>query len=419
MVNKKQTVVIVGGGFAGLHLAMGLSGSSYHVLLIDKENHHMFQPLFYQVASARLEPSNISFPFRKIFQKSRNVEIRMAEVLAVNLDRKTLETTEGLIPYHILVLANGCKTNYFGNAQLAKHAFSMKTSQEAIDIRNEILLSFERFVWASPEERKDLLNLVIVGAGPTGVELAGAFAEMRKNVLPKDYPQVDLSSLKVIVIEGSKHTLNSMSDDSKKASEKYLRDLNVELRTETIVESYDGKVLRLKNGEEIRTQKVIWAAGVTGNVMKGMPLNTIMKNRYIVNRYNEVAGCEDVFALGDIAYMSTPKYPNAHPQLANVAINQAKNLASNLKRRANGKKLVEYEYRDLGSMATVGKRRAVVDLPFLKFHGRLAWFTWMFLHLMLILSVKNKLKIFINWAWHYFTNDSSLRLIFKTRSTNP
>jgi len=414
MPERDKKIVIVGGGFAGLHLAKKLSNSVYHVLLIDKENHYQFQPLFYQVASARLEPSNISFPFRKIFQRSRNVDYRLAEVKKVNPEMNTVETSIGSISYDLLVMANGCKTNFFGNKEIADHALSMKTTQEAIDIRNEILLSFERYISAGSSEKEGLLNLVIVGAGPTGVELAGAFAEMKKYVLPRDYPGVDFKSMRVIVIEGSPHTLNSMSDVAKKASRKYLEDMGVELFTETVVSAYDGKTLTLKNGKEIKTRNVIWAAGVTGNVIEGIPTEKIVRNRYIVDRYNKVKGYENIYALGDIAYMETPKYPQGHPQLANVAINQAKNLGKNLLGILKNNPLTEYEYKDLGSMATIGKRRAVVDLPWLKFHGGLAWLTWMFLHLMLILSVKNKIKIFINWSWHYFTNDSSLRLIFKS-----
>ncbi len=408
-----KRVVIVGGGFAGLHLARKLRGSDFDVLLVDKENHHQFQPLFYQVASARLEPSNISFPFRKIFQNSKNISVRLAEVTSIDTKTNKLLTTEAEIPYDILVLANGCKTNYFGNEQIARYALSMKSTQEAIDIRNEILLSFEKFIFASPLEREGILNLVIVGAGPTGVELAGAFAEMKKNVLPRDYPTVDFSRLKVIVIDGGKRTLGAMSENSQRASEKFLREMGVELLMEKIVAAYDGNILKLKSGEEIKTRNVIWAAGVTGNVIQGLDPVNINRNRYVVDRYNKVQGYANIYALGDIAYMVTPKYPNAHPQLANVAINQAKNLGNNFLRRARNKPMVEFEYKDLGSMATIGKRRAVVDLPKLKFSGVLAWLVWMFLHLMLILSVRNKLKIFLNWAWHYFTNDSSLRLIFR------
>lgn len=413
-----KRVVIIGGGFAGLHLAMKLADTPYEVILVDRENHHMFQPLFYQVASARLEPSNISFPFRKVFQNCRNVQVRLAEVTGIRPAEQLVETTEAPIPYHILVIATGCRTNYFGNSEIARYAYSMKTSQEAIDIRNEILLSFEKYIWASAPEREALLNLVIVGGGPTGVELAGAFAEMKKNILPRDYPHINFSPFRVILIEGSPHTLNSMSDEAKKASRHYLKELGVELMMEKVVSSYNGTDLTLKDGSVIRTKNVIWAAGVTGNVIPGLENVQMVRNRYTVDRFNQVLGTENVYALGDIAYMVTPLYSQGHPQVANVAINQAKNLRQNLLADLKGKARKEYEYKDLGSMATVGKRRAVVDLPFLKFHGRLAWFTWMFLHLMLILSVKNKLKIFINWAWHYFTNDSSLRLIFKNTRTN-
>jgi NADH dehydrogenase len=419
---SRKKIIIIGGGFAGLHLAKKLSRAEFDVLLIDKQNHHQFQPLFYQVATARLEPANISFPFRKIFQRSHNIQIRMDAVLEIKPGEDTVITHAGALKYDLLVIASGCKTNFFGNEQIGRNAFSMKSTQDAIRIRNEVLMSFERFICADENQREAILNIVIVGGGPTGVELAGAFAEMKKNILPKDYPNIDFSALRVMLIEGSKNTLNSMSDEAKHASRKYLEEMGVELLLETIVSGYDGNVLRLDNGKEIKTKNVIWAAGVTGNVIGGLPESSVNRNRYIVDRVNRVKGFANIFAIGDVAYMVTPKYPNAHPQLANVAINQAKNLGSNFKRMLKGKELVEYEYKDLGSMATVGKHRAVVDLPFLKFHGRLAWLTWMFLHLMLILSTKNKLIIFINWAWHYFTKDSSLRLILKdtfVRDKNP
>jgi NADH dehydrogenase len=413
----KKTIVIIGGGFAGLHMARLLGGSPYRVLLIDRENHHMFQPLFYQVATARLEPSNISFPFRKLFQKSSNIEFRLTEVIEIDAERKTVWASSGPIPYDYLVVATGCKTNYFGNEQLSQFAFSMKSTQEAIEIRNAILLSFERFITATELKKRAILNIVIVGAGPTGVELTGAFAEMKKNILPKDYPHTDFSSLRIIVIEGSANTLNSMSGHAKVASQKYLRDLGVQLFLNSVVTSYDGAVLKLKDGSEIPTRNVIWAAGVCGNIIPGLHQASFKHNRYEVDRFNRIVNCGDIFALGDVAYMITPKYPGAHPQVANVAINQAKNLGHNFLKEIKQTPWVEYEYKNLGSMATIGKRRAVADLPFLQFDGRLAWLAWMFLHLMLILSVRNKLNVFINWSWHYFTRDSSLRLIFTTKKT--
>ncbi len=415
MERRKKKVVLVGGGFAGLHVAKILNRSDFDVLLIDKQNHHQFQPLYYQVASARLEPSNISFPFRKIFQKSKNIQIRLGEVTKIVASSNTIITTCGNFGYDYLIIATGCKTNFFGNKEIEKHALSMKTTEEAIEIRNNILLGFEKFISSTDGEREALLNIVLVGAGPTGVELAGAFSEMKIYILPRDYPHTDFSKLKVTLLEGSKHTLNSMSDEAKKASRQYLEELGVTVKTETFVTNYDGKVATLNTGETIPTANLIWAAGVSGNIIEGIDPQHIIRNRYKVNRYNKIEGAENIYAIGDIAYMETPKYPTGHPQLANVAINQGKNLAHNLLRLLKNKEQKEYEYKDLGSMATIGKHKAVVDLSFLKFHGYIAWFFWMFLHLMLILSVRNKLQIFFNWAWNYFTKDSSLRLILKIK----
>ena len=411
---EKKKIVLVGGGFAGLHVAKKLNKSDFEVILIDRQNHHQFQPLYYQVASARLEPSNISFPFRKIFQKSKNVQIRLADVEKVFPNENKIQTSIGNYQYDYLIIATGCKTNFFGNEQITKYALSMKTTEEAIEIRNRVLLSFEKFITATDIEKQALLNIVLVGAGPTGVELAGAFVEMKRDILPRDYPHIDFSGLKVTLIEGSKNTLNNMSDESKKASRKYLEELGVIVKTETVVTAYDGKIATLKTGETIPTHNLIWAAGVTGNIVEGIDPANIIRNRYKVDRYNKVLGTQNIYAIGDIAYMETPKYPQGHPQLANVAINQGKNLASNFLKLQKGKELDEYEYKDLGSMATIGKHKAVVDLPFFKFQGYFAWFVWMFLHLMLILSVRNKLIIFFNWAWAYLTKDSSLRLIFRS-----
>jgi len=414
-MEQRKKIILIGGGFAGLHLAQQLNKSAFDVLLIDKQNHHQFQPLYYQVASARLEPSNISFPFRKIFQKSNNIQIRLAEVTKIVAADDKIETSIGDFNYDYLVIATGCKTNFFGNEQIKKHALSMKTTEEAIEIRNTILLNFEKYISAKDHEKEALLNIVLVGAGPTGVELAGAFSEMKKNILPRDYPHIDFSKLNVILLDGSKNTLNSMSEESKKASRKYLEELGVIIRTETVVTNYDGVTATLNTGETIQTNNLIWAAGVTGNIIEGISNEQIIRNRYKVDRYNKILGTQNIYAIGDIAYMETPLYPNGHPQLANVAINQGKNLASNFLNQLKGKAQKEYEYKDLGSMATIGKYRAVVDLPFVKFQGFFAWYVWMFLHLMLILSVRNKLSIFFNWAWSYLTKDSSLRLILKSK----
>jgi NADH dehydrogenase len=408
-----KRIIIIGGGFAGLQLARQLNNSSYDVWLFDKQNHHQFQPLFYQVATARIEPSNISFPFRKIFQSSRNIHFRLVEVFSIKKDQNIVETNIGNFEYDILIIATGCRTNFFGNEQIANHAFSMKTTQEAIEIRNNILLNFERLISQKHTQAQELFNIVVVGAGPTGVELAGSFAEMKRFILPRDYPNCDFSNLKVYLLEGSQNTLNNMSNESKLASRKYLEELGVIVKTEVFVTNYDGKIASLNNNEKIPTVNLIWAAGVTGNIIDGLSDNCIYRNRYKVDRYNRILDTKNIYAIGDIAYMETELYPNGHPQVANVAINQGKNLAKNLLNELSGRSKIQYEYKDLGSMATIGKHRAVVDLPFIKFQGFFAWFIWMFLHLMLILSVRNKLFIFLNWTWSYLAKDSSLRLILR------
>jgi NADH:ubiquinone reductase (H+-translocating) len=414
MENLRKKIVIIGGGFAGVQFIENIDDALFDVLLIDKLNHHQFQPLYYQVATSQLEPSSISFPLRKIFQKKKNLQIRMTEVSSIDAENKNVITSIGQFNYDYLVIAIGCKTNFFGNKDLEKYTYGLKTTYDAIKIRNTILQSFEDLISIEEEEKAYLFNIVIVGAGPTGVELSGAFAEIKKNILPKDFPLIDFNRLNITLLEGSAHTLNNMSDLAKKASENYLKEMGVNVLTNTMVKSYDGKILVLSNGENIKSKHVIWAAGVTGNNIQGMDKKTMVQNgRIKVNRYNAVDGYSDVYAIGDIAYMETPIYPKGHPQVANVAIHQAKNLVKNFKKIAQQKNLKEYEYKNLGSMATVGKHKAVVDLPFASFKGYFAWYIWMFLHLMLILSVRNKIIIFINWTVTYFTKDTSLRLILK------
>jgi NADH dehydrogenase len=410
----KKKIVVIGGGFAGIQFVKNIDEKLFDILLIDKINHHQFQPLFYQVATSQLEPASISFPLRNIFKHKKNIQIRLAEVFAIDSANNKIETSIDLFSYDFLVVAIGCKTNFFGNDSISKNALTLKTTYEAINIRNHILQTFENIISAEEEAKQALLNLVIVGAGPTGVELAGAFAEIKKDILPKDYPGIDFSKFNIILVEGSKNTLNSMSQLAKDASKKYLTELGVTIITETYVKHYDGNILELNNGNSIKSKTVIWAAGVIGNSIKGIPVNNITTgNRIKVNRYNLVEETNNIYAIGDIALMETPQYPKGHPQLANVAINQAKNLAKNLKNLIQNKTQTAFEYVDLGSMATIGRNKAVVDLPHLKFKGYFAWVIWMFLHLMLILSVRNKLIIFINWAWAYLTKDTSLRLILK------
>jgi len=413
---ERKKVVVIGGGFAGIQFVEHLDKNLFDVLLIDKLNHHQFQPLFYQVATSQLEPSSISFPFRKVFQYRKNLQIRMAEVLRVDPGSNSIHTTIGDFNYDYLVIATGCKTNFFGNPRLEKNTYSLKTTYDAIKIRNSVLMDFEDLLSADDTEREYLLNIVIVGAGPTGVEMAGAFAEIKRNILPKDYPMFDFKDLRIILLEGSSNTLNSMSPMARKTSEKYLKSLGVTVKTNVFVTDYDGKIITLNNGETIKSKRMIWAAGVTGNTIEGIDKNIIVQNgRMIVDRQNLVKGYSNIYAVGDVSYMETPKYPKGHPQVANVAINQAKNLARNLKAMLKNKPLKTYEYFNKGSMATIGKNKAVVDLPFIRFQGYFAWFVWMFLHLMLILSIRNKLIVFINWAINYFTKDTSLRLILQER----
>ena len=415
----REKIVIIGGGFAGLQLAKHLNNQGkYKVMVIDKMNHHMFQPLFYQVATGRIEPSNISFPFRKIFQKSKNIQFRMTEVKKIIPSENKVIGEIGVFTYDKLVIATGCKTNFFGNQKMQELALGMKNTQEAITIRNHILMTFEKMIIERKASDDGNWNLVIVGSGPTGVELAGAFSEMKTNILPRDYPRMNFSDLNIILISAGDKPLEAMSQESQDAAEDYLKQLGVKFLKNERVTDYDGEVINMASGNSIPTNNVIWAAGVTGNIIDDFNKENLVRNRYIVNRYNQVKGFDNIFAIGDIAYMETPKYPQGHPQVANVAINQGKNLAKNFKKDSK-KDWTEYEYIDRGSMATIGKYRAVVDLPKFKFQGFLAWYLWMFLHLMLILSVRNKLAIFFNWMWSYINKDSSLRLIIVPSKKNP
>lgn len=416
-MHTREKIVIIGGGFAGLQLAKTLNNKNKKVIVIDRMNHHMFQPLFYQVACGRIEPSNISFPFRKIFQRSRNTQYRMTEVQRIVPEQNKIITNDAEFSYDKLIIATGCKTNFFGNKEMENLAFGMKNTQEAIAIRNHILLTFEKLIIERKRSDDGNWNIIIVGSGPTGVELAGAFAEMKSDILPRDYPNMNFNDLNIILISSTEKPLGVMSQEAQDKSEQYLKQLGVKFLSSERVTGYDGNKVFLESGKEIESNNVIWAAGVTGNVIEGLNPEVMVRNRYKTDRYNRVLGYENIFAIGDIAYMETPKYPNGHPQVANVAINQGKNLGRNiLKTHLSDWK--EYEYEDLGSMATIGKHRAVVDLPKFKFQGIFAWYFWMFLHLMLILSVRNKIAIFFNWMWSYLNKDSSLRLIIIPNKSN-
>lgn len=414
----RDKIIVIGGGFAGLQFAKKLNGNrTKKLVMIDKANHHMFQPLFYQVACGRIEPSNISFPFRKIFQRSKNIQFRMTEVKQIIPSENKIITEDHVFHYDKLVIATGCKTNFFGNQKMENLAFGMKNTQEAISIRNHVLLTFEKLIIEKSRSDDGNWNIVIVGSGPTGVELAGAFAEMKREILPRDYPRMNFDDLEIILVSSTEKPLAVMSEESQEKSEQYLKDLGVRFISNDRVTDYDGDRVYLSSGNIIPSNNVIWAAGVTGNIIEGLTKNSIKNNRYIVDRYNKIVGFDNIYAIGDIAYMETPKYPNGHPQVANVAINQGKNLAKNFLKKSENE-WQPYEYDDKGSMATIGKHRAVVDLPKFKFQGIFAWYFWMFLHLMLILSVRNKLAIFFNWMWSYINRDSSLRLIIIPNKKN-
>ena len=410
-------VVIIGAGFAGLKLARNLNKKKLQVVLLDKNNYHQFQPLFYQVATAGLEPSAISFPLRKIFHHSKNVIFRMAEVESLDTDQKRLFTDSGYLDYDYLVLAMGADTNYFGAKNIEFFASPMKTVSEALYIRNKIISNYEKAINIEKQEnRRALMNVVIVGGGPTGVELAGAMAELRNNVLPKDYPELSFKNMQVVLIEAGPSLLASMSDEAKEHALEYLKKLWVEVKLETKVQDYDGQQVFLENGNKIETQTLLWAAGIKPNRIKGLQDELFAKNgRILVDKFNQVNGLEGVYALGDICLMETDDYPRGHPQVAQVALQQASALAKNLVNYEEGKEGEPFKYKDLGSMATVGRKLAVVDLPFIKFQGLFAWLTWLFVHLMAILGVKNKLLIFLDWSWNYLSFDPSLRLLIKPK----
>jgi NADH:ubiquinone reductase (H+-translocating) len=412
-------IVIAGAGFGGLKLARKLNNKAgFEVILLDRFNHHQFQPLFYQVATAGLDASNISFPLRKVFQNSANVKIRLTELKEVVAGENKVVTDIGDISYDVLVLAVGADTNFFNNARLQEHAIPMKSTVEALQLRYRLLQNFENALTIKdPVELQRNMNIVVVGGGPTGVELSGALAEMKKYILPKDYPELDFGKMNIYLLEGSDRTLATMSDKSSDESCKYLQKLGVTVMTKSLVKDYDGRDVMLQDGKIIPSSFVIWAAGVKGNVPNGIDQTLITKgNRIKVDRHCLVEGTKNIYAIGDLAYMEEPAYPKGHPQVAAVAIQQGELLAEHLKRiERKSTHFIEFVYNDKGSLATVGRNKAVADLPKPKMHfsGFFAWLIWMGLHLMLILGVKNRFFVFINWVYNYFTHDQNLRLMFR------
>jgi NADH dehydrogenase len=411
--SNKPRVVIIGGGFGGLQLARSLSEKAFQIVLIDKNNFHQFQPLFYQVATAGLEPSSIAFPLRKVFSKKQGIHIRMAEVTSIEPDKNCIQTSIGEIQYDHLIIATGADSNYFGNKEIQENSLPMKSIQEALQLRNTLFQCFEEtLLTTNDEERSMYLNFVVVGGGPTGVEVAGTLAEMKRFILPKDFPEIDFSSMRIILLEGSPRVLNAMSEVSSKKAKEYLTKMGVEVQCDNVVTSYDGSIATLKNESSIATKTLIWAAGVKGNLIGGLSEKSYLSSgRFVVDEYNRIINCSNIYAIGDVACMQNELYPKGHPQMAQPAIQQGKTLAKNLLLQQQGKDMNAFKYKDLGSMATVGRNKAVVELPNAKFQGFFAWILWLVVHLKSILGVRNKFLVLLNWIWNYVTYNLSLRLI--------
>ncbi|MCB9202583.1 MAG: NAD(P)/FAD-dependent oxidoreductase [Flavobacteriales bacterium] len=411
--STKKRIVIVGGGFAGLHLSKKLSIQKYQVVLIDKQNYHTFQPLLYQVATSGLEPDSIAHALRTLLKNHRDFYYRYSEVICVHKDQSILETSIGSISYDYLVIATGSKTNYFNNPNFEKYTMPMKSITEALDLRSLILQNFEKALLTNDyEERKRLMNFVIVGGGPTGVELAGALAELKNHVLPNDYPDLDIRMMDVHIVQSGSLLLAGMSEKSALKAQHYLEREGVHVWLDTRVLDYDGKTVDTNN-KDIEANTMIWAAGVTGVLLDGFNDNQIIKGRYKVDEFNRIEGTTNVFALGDVACMITEKYPIGHPMVAQVAIQQGKNLNRNFSRIYNNLNPIPFQYKDKGSMATIGRNKAVVDIGKFHFSGFFAWLLWMFVHLISLVGFRNKLVALTNWIVQYFSYNKSVRLIIR------
>jgi NADH dehydrogenase len=413
--DEKKRIIIVGGGFGGLKLANELRNSGMQIVLIDKNNFHQFPPLIYQIASAGIEASSISFPFRRIFRRWHDFFFRMAEVRAVFPDKKIIQTSIGKVDYDYLVFAAGTTTNFYGNANIADEAMPMKTVAEAMGLRNALLDNLERaLTCASEEERQELLNVVIVGGGATGVEIAGALSQMKHHVLPYDYPDMDASLMHIYLLEAGDRLLAGMSKESSQKAEEFLKEMGVEIQFGKLVTDYKDRKVMMKDGTEIPTRTFIWVSGVKANAITGIDSSHLGRGgRIIVDQYNRIEGLDGIFAIGDQCIMTAdPNYPNGHPQLAQPSIQQAVNLAKNIKKMLKGdNNLTPFRYKNLGSMATVGRNKAVADIEKIHTQGFIAWMLWLVVHLRSILGIRNKIVVLLNWVWNYITYDNSIRMI--------
>lgn len=413
--SSNPRVVIIGGGFGGLNLAKSLKNKNFQVVLLDKHNYHNFQPLMYQVATGGLEAGSIAYPIRKVVQAHEETFFRMAHVSRVDTQNKKVIADIGTIYYDYLIIATGSENNFFGNKEIEKNSMVMKTIPQALDLRSLLLENFELALQTNDEkEKRSLLNFLIVGAGPTGVELAGALAEMKNAVLPKDYPDLDVKNqMQIQLIQGSNRILDAMSEKSSRAATRYLEDLGVKIYTDIRVTNYDGRIVSTHNDLTFDSQAVIWSAGVKGNQLDGVEHAVDKASRIKVNAYNQVEGYTDVFAIGDVAAMYGEKYKFGHPMMAQPAIQQGELLAENLVRIRDKKALKAFKYNDKGSMATIGRNKAVVDLPKFHFNGVFAWFVWMFVHLVSLIGFKNKALVFWSWVYNYFVFDRESRVIIR------
>lgn len=414
----KKRIVIVGGGLGGLELAFKLVDDDYQVVLIDKNNYHQFPPLIYQVASGGLEPSSISFPFRRLFQGKKDFFFRMAKAESVNTDKKIINTTVGEIDYDYLVMAFGAKTNFFGNKDIEATTLPMKSVSEAMRLRNTILRNLElALTEEDPARKQALMNIVVVGGGASGVEIAGAVAEMKKNIIARDYPDLDSSQMHIYLVNAVDRLLSAMDPVSSKRAERDLKELHVHIRQPQFATEYKDGILKTSAGLEIPTQTVIWVSGICANTVEGFPAESIgHAGRLLTDRFCRVKGVKDVYAIGDVSLVEgDEEYPLGHPQLAQVAMQQAKTVAKNFKAMSKGKELKPFKYKNLGVMATIGRNHAVAEISGKKFGGFPAWALWLVVHLRSILGVKNKTFILLNWVWNYINYKQSLRLILKAK----